>query len=182
MPKPGKLRLIAGKWRGRQLDILDAPGLRPSPDRVRETLFNWIQLEIVGARCLDLFAVTGAFGFESLSRGATEVVMIESNPKLVEALKQSAELLACENHTIQLTDAMSWLKQGSKGFDIIFLDPPFGEGYVEQCCRLIREQALLNDKGLLYIESEPGLDLPEGWNIKKQLKAGQVQSLLLEQN
>lgn len=180
MAAPGKIRIIAGKWRGRKLDVIDAPDLRPTPDRVRETLFNWLQQEIVGARCLDLFAGTGALAFEALSRGASEVVMIESDPKIVESLKQHAALLKSENHTIQLADVMSWLKQGIKGFDIIFLDPPFNQGYIEKCCALIIEESLLNPDGLVYIESEKNLTLPDNWKIRKQKNAGQVQSLLIE--
>lgn len=181
MGAPGKVRIIAGKWRGRKLDVINSPGLRPTPDRVRETLFNWLQQEIVGARCLDLFAGTGALAFEALSRGAAEVFMIESNPKIVESLKQHAETLKSEGHTIQLADATSWLKQGIKGFDIIFLDPPFREGYIEQCCAAISEESMLKSKGLVYIESEKELALPEGWEIRKQTKAGNVQSMLIQQ-
>ena len=180
MGAPGKIRIIAGKWRGRKLNVIDSPGLRPTPDRVRETLFNWIHQEIVGARCLDLFAGTGALAFEALSRGAAEVIMVESNPKIIESLKQHAETLGCDNHTIQLPDAMNWLKPGIKGFDIIFLDPPFGQGYIEQCCAIISEESLLNANGLVYIESEKNITLPEGWIIKKQTQAGKVQSMLIE--
>lgn len=175
-----KIRIIAGKWRGRKLDVIDSPGLRPTPDRIRETLFNWLQQEIVGARCLDLFAGTGALAFEALSRGAAEVFMIESNAKIVETLKQHAETLGCEGHTIQLADATSWLKQGINGFDIIFLDPPFGQGYIEQCCEVINEESLLKPNGLVYIESEKDLALPDGWEIRKQTKAGNVQSMLIK--
>ena len=128
---PGKIRIIAGKWRGRKLDVIDAPGLRPTPDRIRETLFNWLQHEIVGARCLDLFAGTGALAFEALSRGAVEVTMIEADAKIVAALNKHAATLKSEEHIIQLADAMSWLKQGIKGFDIIFLDPPFSQDHIE---------------------------------------------------
>ncbi len=177
---PGKIRIIAGKWRGRKLDVIDSPGLRPTPDRLRETLFNWIQQEIVGARCLDLFAGTGVLAFEALSRGAAEVIMVESNPKIIESLKQHAETLGSENHTIQLADAIIWLKQGIKGFDIIFLDPPFGQGYIEKCCATIIEESLLNDNGLVYIESEKNITVPSAWKIKKQTKAGRVQSKLIE--
>ncbi len=175
-----KIRIIAGKWRGRKLDVIDSHGLRPTPDRVRETLFNWIQQDIAGARCLDLFAGTGALAFEALSRDASEVIMVESDPKIIESLKRHAKMLASKNHTIQLTDAMSWLKQGIKDFDIIFLDPPFNQGYIEKCCALILEESLLNTNGLVYIESEKNLALPHGWRIKKQKNAGQVQSLLIE--
>ncbi len=180
MAAPGKIRLIAGKWRGRKLDVIDSPGLRPTPDRIRETLFNWLQQEIVGARCLDLFAGTGALAFEALSRGAAEVVMVESNPKIIESLKQHAETLGSEGHSIQLADATNWMQQGIKGFDIIFLDPPFGQGYIEQCCTIISEQSLLNERGLVYIESEKNLSLPDGWKIRKQMKAGNVLSALIE--
>ena len=178
----GKVRIIAGKWRGRKLDVIDSPALRPTPDRVRETLFNWIQQEIVGARCLDLFAGTGALGFEALSRDASEVVMVESSPKIVELLEQHAQTLKSENHSIELADGLSWLRQATKGFDIIFLDPPFEQGYIEKCCALIIEESLLNANGLVYIESEKNLTLPDGWYIKKQKVAGQVQSLLIEQS
>jgi 16S rRNA (guanine966-N2)-methyltransferase len=177
---PGKVRIIAGKWRGRKLEVIDSPCLRPTPDRIRETLFNWLQQEIVGARCLDLFAGTGALAFEALSRDASEVMLVESDPKIVESLKQLAETLGSEDHTIQLADALSWLKRGIKGFDIIFLDPPFNQGYIEKCCALIIKESLLNTNGLVYIESEKDLALPDGWKLKKQKNAGQVQSLLIE--
>ena len=179
MSAPGKIRIIAGKWRGRKLDVINSPGLRPTPDRIRETLFNWIQQEIVAARCLDLFAGTGALAFEALSRGAAEVVMVESNPKIVESLKQHAELLKSENHEIHLADGLGWLKQGINGFDIIFLDPPFGKNYIEQCCALIIKESLLNNGGMVYIESEKDLALPDGWEIWKQTRAGQVQAMLI---
>ena len=181
MRSAGKVRIIAGKWRGRKLDVIDAPGLRPTPDRIRETLFNWLQHDIAGARCLDPFAGTGALAFEALSRGASEVVMIESDPKVVESLKQHAETLKSEGHTIQLGNAISLIKQCDSDFDIIFLDPPFGKDYIEACCSLINEESLLNPNGLVYIESEKGLALPEGWEIKKQIKAGNVQSFLVQQ-
>ena len=179
---PGKVRIIAGKWRGRKLDVIDSPGLRPTPDRIRETLFNWLQQEIVGARCLDLFAGTGALGFEALSRDASHVVMVESDAKIVESLKQHAQTLKSENHSIQLADGLSWLKQSAEPFDIIFLDPPFKQGYVEKCCDLIIQESLLKPHGLVYIESEKDLALPDGWQIKKQKTAGQVQSMLVELN
>jgi 16S rRNA (guanine966-N2)-methyltransferase len=175
-----KIRIIAGKWRGRKLEVVESPSLRPTPDRVRETLFNWIQQEIVGARCLDLFAGTGALTFEALSRDASEVILVESDPKIIESLNRQAETLGSKDHTIQLAEAMDWLKQGIKGFDIIFLDPPFNQGYIEKCCALIIEESLLNTSGLVYIESEKGLALPDGWRVKKQKNAGQVQSLLIE--
>ena len=136
----------------------------------------------MGARCLDLFAGTGALAFEALSRGAAEVIMIESNPKIIESLRQHAETLGSKNHTIQPADAIIWLEQDIKGFDIIFLDPPFGLGYIEKCCTKIIENSLLNDNGLIYIESERNITVPKTWEIKKQTKAGKVQSMLIKQN
>ena len=171
----------AGQWCGRKLDVLDSPGLRPTPDRVRETLFNWIQQEVVVARCLDLFAGSGALGFEALSRGAKEVVLVESNPALVDRLNYSAEVLGSEQHVIHHADAMSWLQQQTSAFDIIFLkDPPFGQNLIEPCCDLIKEQSLLNNRGLVYIESEKELSLPAGWKMIKQSTAGNVQTMLIE--
>ncbi|MCG8378309.1 MAG: 16S rRNA (guanine(966)-N(2))-methyltransferase RsmD [Proteobacteria bacterium] len=180
MSVPGKVRIIAGNWRGRKLEVIDSPGLRPSPDRIRETLFNWLQQDIVAARCLDLFAGSGAIGFEALSRGAREVVMIESDQNLVENLKRQAEKLNSTNHIIQQAEAIQWLTQQKNAFDIIFLDPPFAEGYIEKCCAMIREQSLLADRGMIYIESEKDLVAPAGWTIKKQTRAGEVKSALLE--
>ena len=147
----GKLRIIAGEWRGRKLDVFDAPGLRPTPDRVRETLFNWLQQDIVGARCLDLFAGTGILGFEALSRGAKEVVSVEANAMLIGAIKKHAAMLGCKQHVIQHADALSWLKQEQGAFDLVFLDPPFNQGLVEKACTLIKEQALLNAGVIVYI-------------------------------
>lgn len=181
MATSGKIRIIAGDWRGRKIDVIDSPGLRPTPDRIRETLFNWLQHDIVGARCLDLFAGAGALAFEALSRGAAEVVMVESSVKIVEGLKKCAEALGSTNHTIQRADALDWLNQADASFDIIFLDPPFEQGYIEQCCVLILEQTLLKPNGLVYIESEKGIILPKGWEVKKKTEAGNVQSLLIKQ-
>ncbi len=181
MSAPGRIRIIAGKWRGRKLDVINTSDLRPTPGRVRETLFNWLQQEIIGARCLDLFAGTGALGFEALSRGAADVIMVESNPELIEVLRRQAITLGSENHTIWLADAINWLRLCTCKFDIIFLDPPFDQGFAEQCCAAICEQCLLNTNGLVYIESEKNLALPAGWELKKQNRAGNVQSMLIKQ-
>ncbi len=159
--------------------MLDMPGLRPSPDRVRETLFNWLQADIVGAECLDLYSGTGAFAFEALSRGASHVTLIDSHPEIVQALKQQADKLGSEQHDILQADALSWLEQSGKAFDIIFLDPPFKLGFVEKCCDLISQRGLLKSGGMIYIEAEKELSLPEGWTALKHKQAGQVQSLLI---
>ncbi len=179
MARPGKVRIIAGHWRGRKLDVVDVPDLRPSPDRVRETLFNWLQAEIAGAVCLDLFTGTGALAFEALSRGASHVTLIDSHHKIVQSLKLQAQALGSEQHDIVQADALSWLEQSSKTFDIIFLDPPFKLGLVEQCCDVIAQRDLLKPNGMIYIEAEKELALPEGWKVLKQKHAGQVQSILI---
>ena len=181
MALPGKIRIIAGQWRGRKLEVLDAPGLRPTPDRVRETLFNWLQMDVAGATCLDLFAGTGALGFEALSRGASAVVMVESHAPLYKKLVEHAERLGSEHHDIQQADALSWLQQTGKQFDIIFLDPPFKQGLIERCCEIIKQHDLLKPGGKLYIEAEQGLAMPAGWEVLKHKQAGQVQSVLLTQ-
>ena len=182
MDSSSKIRIIGGKWRGRKLNVIDVPGLRPSQDRTRETLFNWLQGKIVGARCLDLFSGTGALAFEALSRGASEVIMVESNPKIVETLKQTAEIFGSKAHQIVRDDAISWIRNSPRVFDIIFLDPPFGHGYTEKCCQMIIEQSLLADNGIVYIESEKDIHIPPMLKINKMTQIGQAQSILAELN
>jgi len=182
LDSPSKIRIIGGKWRGRKLNVIDVPGLRPSQDRTRETLFNWLQGKIVGARCLDLFSGTGALAFEALSRGASEVIMVESNPKIVETLKQTAEIFGSKTHQIVRDDAVSWVRNSPKVFDIIFLDPPFGYGYTEKCCQMIIEQSSLADNGIVYIESEKNINIPPMLKINKMTQIGQAQSILAELN
>ena len=182
MDSPSKIRIIGGKWRGRKLNVIDVLGLRPSQDRTRETLFNWLQGKIVGARCLDLFSGTGVLAFEALSRGASEVIMVESNPKIVETLKQTAEIFGSKAHQIVRDDAISWVRNYPKVFDIIFLDPPFGHGYTEKCCQMIIEQSLLADNGIVYIESEKDINIPPMFKINKMTQIGQAQSILAELN
>ena len=180
MDSYGKIRIIGGKWRGRKLKVISAPGLRPTPDRIRETLFNWLQEKIVGARCLDLFSGTGALAFEALSRGASEVIMVESNPKTAKSLKETAKDLDSDRHRIECFDVLSWPKNDLKNFDIIFIDPPFGCGYVEKCCHIIIEQALLKVNGMVYIESEKNISIPLLFKVNKMTQTEQVQSTLVE--
>lgn len=179
MARPGKVRIIAGHWRGRKLEVLEQPGLRPTPDRLRETLFNWLQAEIVAATCLDLFAGTGALGFEALSREASKVIMVESNRELCELLQEQASRFGSERHDIQQADALSWLQHTDKQFDIIFMDPPFKQGMIEDCCQIIYHRNLLKPRGKLYVEAEKGLSLPPDWRVLKNKQTGQVQTVLL---
>ena len=154
--------------------------LRPTPDRVRETLFNWLAPIIGGAKCLDCFAGTGVLGFEALSRGAADVVMIESDRALADALQAQAARLGTDAAHIVRTDAMSWLDSDGRAFDIIFLDPPFGSDLAAQACARILNGGHLAPGGVVYVETAHGWTPPAGYAIRKQGKAGQVQYMLIE--
>jgi 16S rRNA (guanine966-N2)-methyltransferase len=176
------LRIIGGCWRSRKLRFINAPNLRPTPDSVRETLFNWLQGSISNARCLDLFAGSGALGLEALSRGATEVIFIEKHRVAVEQLKQNLALLKANNPIIN-KDAKNYLREATQPFDIIFLDPPFRKNFLPDCLDIIIEKQLLNDRGLLYLEQEAETNYHwEDWQLTaiKETKAGQVKSYLLK--
>ena len=180
--RPGRLRIVAGKWRSRLLLISDVEGLRPTPERIRETLFNWLATEICGSHCLDPFAGTGALAFEALSRGAASAMLIDKSARAVEALKSSAALLEADNARIECTDGLSLMRQkATRRYDIVFLDPPFAEDIVEECCRLLQSNGWLADGAAVYIEqqeSRPLPELPRGWTINKENKAGNVRYML----
>ena len=181
-PRPGRLRIVAGKWRSRLLDIADVPGLRPTSERVRETLFNWLAPSIQGARCLDLFAGTGALGFEALSRGATTVVFVDNSRRAAKAIETSAKTLNATGATIHHSDAVDYLRTARPAsFDIVFLDPPFADDRLEEVCRLIDELGLLAPGGRIYLEQDrakPGIALPERWSLLKDKTAGNVRYML----
>ncbi len=182
-PRPGRLRIVAGKWRGRLLDIADAPGLRPTSERVRETLFNWLAPLVQGTRCLDLFAGTGALGFEALSRGATQVVFVENSRRVAKAIEKSARILDASGAVIYCGDAMDYLQSAHPAaFDIIFLDPPFADGRLEDTCRLIDERGLLAPGGRIYLEQDRAkpAPLPGRWRVLKDKTAGNVRYMLVE--
>ncbi|MEH6357985.1 MAG: 16S rRNA (guanine(966)-N(2))-methyltransferase RsmD [Pseudomonadales bacterium] len=173
------LRIIAGKWRGRKVQFPDSQGLRPTSDRVRETLFNWLAPVINEARCLDLFSGSGALSLEALSRGAAKVTMIDANARVSEQLRQNLKLLECDNADLLTTDAIKWLKQDkatTEAFDVVFLDPPFNQQLVAPSCELLDSQGLVEDGSYIYIETEAGLELqiPSSWQIHREKKAGQV--------
>jgi len=152
--------------------------LRPTPDRVRETLFNWLQSVISGASCLDLYAGTGALGLEAVSRGAGSVVLVENDPALVNQLAENIKTLDTKEACLERSDALGWLRCNTKQFDLVFLDPPFGQGLVEESCDLLRELNCLKPHALIYIEAEHDLQLPPYLAIKKQDSAGQEIYLL----
>ena len=179
-----QLRIIGGDWRGRKLDFPDAPGLRPTPDRVRETLFNWLMPMIRGAHCLDLFAGSGALGLEALSRGAAEVVLIDSQPAAINALQKNLDILqAGQRAQLQQRDALAYLSQLDKKFDLIFLDPPYHQGLLQPCIDKLYEQGILKPSGYLYFETSRDEDLPilpEAWLLHRQKSAGQVNYYLVQ--
>ena len=180
---PGRLRIVAGKWRSRLLHIADVQGLRPTSERVRETLFNWLVPRLGGARCLDLFAGTGALGLEALSRGAASVVFVDNSPQAISTLRQNAESLQADAATIIKADAREYLRQASQGpFDIVFLDPPYALDALGEYCGLLAESGVLRTGALLYIEDDDRRawpEMPAGWNIDKERKAGNVRYALV---
>ena len=186
--KPGHVRIIGGDWRGRRLRVADLPGLRPSGDRARETLFNWLQPVIRGARCVDLFAGTGVLGLEACSRGAAEVTLVENMPMAVQALRAALVKLGVPGARagVQLaeTDALKWLHAREPlSLDIVFIDPPFGSRLETQAMTLLVDRDLVTEGGLVYVETarntppfHPGL----GWEILKDQSIGEVRMLLLK--
>jgi 16S rRNA (guanine966-N2)-methyltransferase len=181
MSQPGQsnqLRIIGGQWRGRKLRFADGRGLRPTPDRVRETLFNWLMPYLHGARCLDLFTGSGALGLEALSRAAAQVTMIDSNAKVIAQIKQNLELLEADNAQLLQADGVKWLQQpASQVFDIVFLDPPYADKLLPACIELLEEQGWLADEAWVYIElpsAEALPALPANWSWHRNKQAGQV--------
>lgn len=174
-----QLRIIAGKWRGRKISFIDQDGLRPSPNRVRETLFNWLQPDIAGSNCLDLFAGSGALSFEAASRGANHVTCLELNPESAASIKENIIALQAEQITMLPQDTQKFLKatKPENKFGLVFLDPPFNENLLEESCDLLENNSWLNDGALIYLESDQALrkyTLPTNWELIKEKKAGQV--------
>lgn len=181
----GQVRIIAGKWRGRRLNFPNIEGLRPSGDRVRETLFNWLQEDLPGAHCLDLFAGSGALGFEAASRQAERVVMVERDIKAVNALKQHRNNLAANTVDIIHQDALSWLKKANSAdnaFNIVFLDPPFTSSLLAEVLQALEEGQWLAPEALIYSESpaDKTLSTPfnPSWHLHRQRRFGAVDSRL----
>jgi len=181
---PGQVRIIAGQWRGRRLHVIESPGFRPTPNRVKETVFNWLQPYITGARCLDLFAGSGALCLEALSRGAGEVVMVEKDPRVAANLQQNIDMLKARSARLVNTDAMSYLARGDGVFDIVFVDPPFAEsGLIDQSLAILAQTNWLKPGALVYVEASSALGelaWPDGWSELKSKKAGQVGYHLLQ--
>lgn len=178
---PGKIRIIGGHLRNSRIDVPERPGLRPTPERVRETLFNWLAAWIDGARVLDLFAGTGALGLEALSRGAREAVFCERDPALAAALRANLVRLRQDGHARVVADDASAALAGLSGtFDVVFLDPPFGADLWSAVAAQLQARGLLGAQSLIYLEAprEAAPALPPDWILHKQTRAGEVQATL----
>ncbi len=172
----GNIRIIAGKYRGRKLPVLMADGLRPTTDRVKETLFNWLMPYIHGANCLDCFAGAGSLGFEALSRGAAKVTLIELNKAAAKQLLANKQLLKSDNIVVNNGNALNFLKAPTLNkFNLVFIDPPFRQNLISQTCELL-ENSWLAEQALIYVEMEAEGEqlLPSNWLLLKEKIAGQV--------
>lgn len=158
----------------------DTQGLRPTPDRIRETLFNWLQATIQGAHCLDMFAGSGALGIEAVSRGAASSVLIEQDRETTETLRESLKMLDTDKIIVHQADVLQWIKAADQVFDIIFLDPPFGKNMIEQSLSLLAESECVSEQTLIYVESESAWQAEKNVEVIKQAKAGQVHYMLLK--
>lgn len=183
MAKQPQLRIIGGRWRGRQLSFANADGLRPTGDRIRETLFNWLAPDLHGARCLDLFAGSGALGLEALSRGAAEVIMIEQNKDAHRHINQHLEQLKDELQLQQASvvkgSCLEWLlkpRQPSPQFDVVFIDPPFAQNLWNDCINSLVQTNALAENAAIYIESprDQQLICPQSWQLHRSKNAGSV--------
>lgn len=184
-PNTGFVRIISGLWRGRKLPVHDAEGLRPTTDRVKETLFNWLAADIPHARCLDLFAGSGGLGFEAASRQAELVTMVELNKQAHQQLVKNTQQLKANNIEVLQKDALQLLQQTGTPYDIVFIDPPFRQGLLEQTISLLQTNNWLADNTQIYIETEKELQLPqlpEHWQLHREKVAGQVCYRLYQAN
>ncbi|MBR9912592.1 MAG: 16S rRNA (guanine(966)-N(2))-methyltransferase RsmD [Gammaproteobacteria bacterium] len=172
-----QLRIIAGKWRSRRLMFAPVAGLRPTGDRIRETLFNWLLGEIEGARCLDLFSGSGALGLEALSRGAASATLLELNPQAARQLATNLALLAADNAELAQADTLQWLQQTPPArYDLVFLDPPFDADLWQPVIELLTAKHWLSTTALVYIEAphDYTLEVPQNWQLHREKRAGEV--------
>ena len=178
----GKIRIIGGDWRGRRLQVMEQQGLRPTPDRVRETLFNWLMPYVAGADCIDVCAGTGALAFECLSRGANSAVLLEKDKKTADKLQEMNAVLQADAQ-IHCANALSYLKQQPiKKFDIAFVDPPYDLQLHEKLFTALQEEKWLSEKALIYTEKnqKQHVAVPESWQLLKEGKAGQIEYFLYQ--
>ncbi len=173
-----RVRIIGGKHRSRVLRFPDRPGLRPTPDRVRETLFNWLGQDLSGFACLDLFAGSGALGLEAASRGAASVVLVERDPAVADALRDNVNLLHLDGASVVRGDALEFLRLDRRAFDVVFIDPPFAEA--DHAALLAKVADRLAPGARVYVEAPRALDAPEGWSVQRRLHAGMVHAHLMQ--
>lgn len=175
--RPGDVRIIGGRWRGRRIAVPELSGLRPTPDRVRETLFNWLAPVIAGSRCLDLFAGTGVLGLEAASRGARQVVLVEGDREAVRRLREAVHALGPEACEVVQADALAWLRTAPRSFDVVFLDPPFEAGLLEAAMQALASGGWLAPGAFIYLEAPAqrgAPELPPGWVLHRSGRAGAV--------
>ena len=178
-----KVKIIGGQWRGRNLPFPDVAGLRPTPVRVRETLFNWLQYDVMASRCLDLYAGSGALGMEAASRGAKQVVQVDNNAQVCRQLKANTELIDAPQIKIVQQDVFRYLAGDAEAFNLVFLDPPFAQGLAIQAANWLEDKLWLASHAKIYIEVESQLKLeglPENWKMLKHKTAGEVGYYLFE--
>jgi 16S rRNA (guanine966-N2)-methyltransferase len=181
MPLKNEVRIIGGKWKRRKLRFPDRPTLRPTLDRVRVTVFNWLIAKLDDAVCLDLYAGSGALGFEAASRGARAVTMVERDPVVVRALEDNRQRLDASNVTIVRTTAAEWLERTPTPFDLVFVDPPFDSDELERSLAALRKRGWLTTTGVVYAELPLSRPLVvDGYRIAKESRAGDTRYLLLE--
>ena len=183
--KSNGVRIIAGDWRGRRLQVANVPGLRPTGDRCRETLFNWLQPWLAGANCADLFAGTGALGFEAASRGAAAVLMIEKHPRALAVLREGIEQLQAGQVSLRAGGAMSLLEDFKpESFDLVFVDPPFDSNLGGLVLERLDNNGCVRRGGFIYIESPPTTNIPpcEGWSLWRDQQLGEVRMQLFRRN
>lgn len=176
------LRIIGGNWRRRRVCFPNVPGLRPTSDRIRETVFNWLQPYLPGARCLDLFAGSGAMGLEALSRGAGSALFVERNPAAAASIRTALKQLGAVGGEVLQADALRLLEQPGGSYDIVFIDPPFGTDIISTCCELLEQHQWLKPGALIYLEQERGKPIPttpDNWSLHRQAKAGQAAYYLM---
>jgi len=182
--RPGSVRIIGGKWRGRKLPVRDLPGLRPSGDRSRETLFNWLQAHVYGSVCVDLFAGSGALGLEAASRGAAEVILVEKLSVAARDLRDVLLVIKADQVTLVESDALQWLQsRPAQSLDIAFVDPPFGLQLETRALELIRIQDCIRTGGFVYLETAreaPLIVAGPGWETAREKTVGEVRLLLLK--
>jgi 16S rRNA (guanine966-N2)-methyltransferase len=177
-PGRNRVRIIAGKWRSRLVKFPPAAQLRPTPDRVRETLFNWLGQNLDGLTCLDLFAGSGALGFEAMSRGARRVVMVESDRDVVASLRESARELGANGVEVVAADALKYLDRGADNFDVVFIDPPFASDLAVRAMQRLRPR--LEAGARVYVESAEALPADPAWRLVREDRAGAVRYALYE--